>query len=260
MESTVLKQVARLLLLVATGAGFVSPGYALSPSELQQQIDSDQKITIIDIRPNAVYRKNHIQNAINIPASIVDRKNLPPLGRVVVYGEGIDIALLEQAVASLNAKPGIQAEALEGGFSAWSAKNKTIQRETGITSNQVRNLTYQELGKMADRHDVLLLVDLRMGTEQETLAEHFPNLRVYDPIDITREDVSKVEVSSYILQTIPKDNREVLILIDDGNGFSEKVADKLHAAGTKRVAILAGGEQALRVRGEFSEEVRNSGG
>jgi hypothetical protein len=51
-----------------------------------------------------------------------------------------------------------------------------------------------------------------------------------------------------------------LILIDDGNGYAEKVADKLHAAGTKRLAILAGGEQALRVRGEISEDVRNSGG
>jgi rhodanese-related sulfurtransferase len=246
-----------LSLIVGVGLGLLSSAYAISPVMLQQELDGGQKITIIDIRPNAMYQKSHIQNAINIPASIIERKKLPPLGRVVVYGEGIDIALLEQAVASLNAKPGIQAEALDGGFSAWSARNSTIQRETGITSSQVKNLTYQELRKMTQRNDVLLLVDLRMGTQQESLALHFPDTRVYDPIDSTRDDVTNVEVSSYILQILPKDNRKVLILIDDGNGFAEKVADKLHAAGTKRLAILAGGEQTLRVRGEISEEVRN---
>jgi rhodanese-related sulfurtransferase len=257
MLTTTLKHIARLSLVVGAGLAFLSSGYAISPVALKQQLDGGQKITIIDIRPNAIYQKNHIRNAINIPASILERKRLPPLGRVVVYGEGIDIALLEQAVSSLNAKPGIQAEALEGGFSTWSSRNSTIQGKTGITTSQVKNLTYQELRKMTQRNDVLLLVDLRVGTRQESLAEHFPGTRVYDPIASVRQDVTNVEVSSYILETIPKDNRQVLILIDDGNGFAEKVADKLHAAGTARLAILAGGEQALRVRGEISEQVRN---
>jgi rhodanese-related sulfurtransferase len=260
MLTIMLKHISRLFLVAGFGLGFLTTVYALSPVALEQELDGGQKITIIDIRPNAMYQKNHIQNAINIPASIIERKRLPPLGRVVVYGEGIDIVILEQAVSSLNAKPGIQAEALEGGFSAWSARNRTIQRETGITTSQVKNLTYQELRKMTDRNDVLLLVDLRMGMQQELLAEHFPRTRVYDPIDTTQDDVTNMKVSSYILQTLPKNNRKVLILIDDGNGFAEKVADKLHAAGTKRLAILAGGEQALRVRGEISEDVRNSGG
>ena len=254
------KQISRLVLIVGIGFGFHSSGYAISPADLAQELEGKQQLTIIDIRPNVLYSKNHIQNAINIPASIIDRKKLPALGRVVVYDDGIDIATLEQAVASLNAKPGIQAEPLEGGFSAWSSKNNVIQRETGLSGRQTRSLTYQMLQKMAERYDALLLIDLRMGTQQEPLYEHFPNVLVYDPIDTRQDDVANVKVSSYLLETIPKGNQKVLILIDDGNGFSEKVADKLHAAGTKRLAILTGGEQALRTRGEVTEEVRSSGG
>jgi rhodanese-related sulfurtransferase len=253
-----LKHVATLLLIF--GPGLFQSVLAINATALEHVIESNQKITIIDIRPNSLYRKNHIQNAINIPASIIDRKRLPALGRVIVYGEGIDIELLEHAVASLNSKPGIQAELLEGGFSAWAARHTVVQRQRGLDSSQTKSVTYQELLKMSKRYDALVLVDLRMGEEQESLAEHFPNVRVYDPIDTIADDVTNVVVSSYILETIPKTNRKVLILIDDGNGFSERVSDKLHAAGTKRLAILVGGEQALRTRGVMTEVTRNTGG
>ena len=259
MDNIMLKLIPRLLLAVAIGLGIQSPANAISPQELDLEISSGQKITIIDIRLNLHYRKNHIQNAINIPASHIDRKRLPSLGRVVVYDEGIDIEALEQAVTLLNAKPGIQAEALDGGFSAWSAHHKVVQLDRGLSARQSRSLTYQQLQKMSGRYDELLLVDLRMGQQQESLAEHFPNILVYDPIDTVQKEVANPEVSSYLLETIPKDNQKVLILIDDGNGFSEKVSDKLHAARIKRLAILVGGEKALRTRGETIEEVRESG-
>ncbi len=259
MDKIMLKLIPRLLLAVAIGLGFQSTANAISPQGLELEISSGQKITIIDIRANVIYRKSHIQNAINIPVSIIERKNLPRLGRVVVYGEGIDVSLLEQAVASLNAKPGIQAEPLDGGFAAWSARNNVVQRETGLSVRHTKTLSYQALQKMADRYDVLLLVDLRMGTQQDSLANHFPNLRVFDPIDTIQDDVSDPDVNSYILETIPRGNQEVLILIDDGNGLSDKVAAKLHAAGVKRLAILVGGQRALRTRGEVNQQVRKTG-
>ena len=250
------KQIAMLLLVL--GAGLVLPAHAINALALEQEIDSNQKITIIDVRPNAIYRKNHIQNAINIPVSIIERKRLPPLGRVVVYDDGIDIELLEKAVNALNAKPGIQAEALQGGYGAWSARHSVVQRQKGVSSSQTRNLTYQALQKMSLRSDALVLIDLRMSAEQESLAEHFPDVRVYDPIDRVDENSNR-QVDSYILQTIPKNNRKVLILIDDGDGFAEKVAHKLHAAGTKRLVILTGGEQALRTRGVITEQALSVG-
>lgn len=252
-----LKQFAVLLMVV--GIGFSQTGYAINSIGLEQLIASNEKITIVDIRPNVVYQKSHIRNAINISSLIIERKRLPPLGRVIVYDAGIDIEVLEQAVIALNAKPGIQAEALDGGFASWASRHEVIQRDKGLSSSQTRNLTYQKLVKMSARYDSLILVDLRMSRQQESLAEHFPNIRIYDPIDTTRDDTGNVEVSSYILQTIPKGNNKVLILIDDGNGFSEKVADKLHAAGTKRLAILVGGEQALQSRGVPSEKVSSTG-
>ena len=104
----------------------------------------------------------------------------------------------------------------------------------------------------------LILIDLRIGEKQEELTTHFPGVSIYDPVTDAPKK-SSAELFNSILARIPKSNRNILILIDDGSGLSEKIADKLHAAGTKRLAILAGGEQALRVRGEVSAVVRKSG-
>ncbi len=256
MDNPMIKHLAKLLLLV--GIGFGQPGYAVDAFTLDQLIKSNEKITIIDIRPNVLYRRSHIYNAINIQATIFDRKRLPPLGRVIVYDDGIDISLLENAVNALNAKPGIQAEALDGGFGAWSARHNVVQKQKGLSSRNIRNLSYRQLLKLSQRSETLALVDLRIGEPQESLAVHFPNVRVYDPIDRVQSGDKKLKVSSYILKAIPKTNLEILILIDDGNGFAEKVSDKLYAAGTRRLAILAGGELALRVRGEAGEGVSST--
>jgi len=248
-------------LVCCVGFFFAGPGYAISIQELNQKIENKEDLTIIDIRINVLYQNGHIHNAINIPASIMEHKKLPPLGKVIVYGDGIDDEDTENAVNYLNEKPGIQAEILDGGFSAWSAKHAMVQRHKGLSASKVKNIDYKKLQKMALKRKRLILVDLRMDSEQELLSEHFPNIKVVDPIKSTVNNKKKgkvnARISRAILSSLPKRNRNVLILIDDGNGFSEKVADKLHAAGTKRVAILSGGEQALRARGEITTEVRN---
>lgn len=250
------KRIILLLFALATG---LTPALAVTPQGLQQEIDAGTRLTIIDIRPNAVYRKSHIQNAINIPANLIGKKRLPPLGRVVIYNDGIDLETLDQAVAALNTKPGIQAEALEGGFTAWSSGQKVIQRKSGLGSSQIKSITYQTLVSMVEAQQPLALVDLRAGDEQEALADHFPGVPVVDPIHDVRENTKKMEIGSEILSIIPKQNLDVLILIDDGDGLADRVAEKLHAAGTKRLAILIGGERALEVRGIPTETVRSMG-
>lgn len=236
---------------------FTHAGYAISVEELNNKLGSGEKLTIIDVRANALYQQAHIHNAINIPASLVERKKLPQLGMVIVYGDGVDEEITDRAIEHLNSKPGIEADKLEGGFSSWSSKHNVVQREKGLTHSQTKNITYKKLQKMAGKGRSIVLVDLRVGDKQESLSEHFPDIQIHDPLN-SKKNTDKV--NSTVLAGIPKRNRKVIVLIDDGNGFSEKVADKLNASGTKRIAILSGGEKALRARGAITEEVRRSAG
>jgi len=249
-----------ILLIACLGLLLTQFSYAITAKALKRKLNQGEDITVIDVRLNAIYQQGHIHNAINIPASIIEHKKLPQLGDVVIYGDGIDDEGVDEAVMHLNEKPGINAEVLKGGFSAWSAKNSTVQRKSGLSPNQTKNITYKKLQKMVLKGKSVILVDLRVGTAQESLAEHFPNVRIHDPISSSQEDILGANVTSEILAGIPKRNRNVLVLIDDGDGVSETVANKLHAAGVKRLAILSGGEQALQARGESSETVHKSGG
>ena len=62
---------------------------AISPAEVQRKLSAGEKLTLIDVRPTALFKQGHIPNAINLPAAVVPHKQLPALGRVVVYDEGL---------------------------------------------------------------------------------------------------------------------------------------------------------------------------
>jgi len=256
----IMRKQKAVLLIACLGLLFTQFSYAITAKALKRKINKNADITIIDVRLNALYQQGHIHNAINIPASIIEHKKLPMLGDVVVYGDGIDDEGVDEAIAHLNDKPGINAEGLKGGYSKWSAKHNVVQRKNGLKLSQTKNITYKKLQKMILKGKSVILVDLRAGTTQESLAEHFPNTRIHDPISNPQESTGNLKITSQILAGIPKRNRNVLVLIDDGNGVSETVANKLHAAGAKRLAILSGGEQALQARGESSVTVHKSGG
>src|ERR1039458_9788558 len=96
---------------------FAAP--ALTVSDLQKQLAGGAKVTVVDIRSPLDFAQEHIPGAINIPASLCPLKQLPPLGKVVVYGDGLGRENIEAAAAALAAKPGLQVDILAGGFAGW---------------------------------------------------------------------------------------------------------------------------------------------
>ena len=63
-------------------------------------MEAKEKIVVIDVRSNSAYVDSHIPGTINIPARLCENKKLPPLGQVVVYGNGLNPGPAEQAVPS----------------------------------------------------------------------------------------------------------------------------------------------------------------
>ncbi len=217
---------------------------AVTPVELQDSIARRQHITIIDIRNSNFYKRDHIPGAINVPAAVVSVKRLPPLGRVIVYGDGIRTDLTREALVALNEKQGINAEMLEGGFGAWQDSKLQTTRRAGLSTTGLRYLTYQELQKASAVNPDIILVDLRSKGEQPLtdLGEDFPLQSV---IKLSRRQ------KGWDIGPCLKDSvrEKLFIFIDDGNDESIHAARQLSATGIKRIAVLVGGEVGLKRKG-----------
>ena len=222
--------------------------FAISPQQLQEMLDRGDEVTIIDIRSTVLYTEGHIPGAISIPSALITGKRLPPIGAVVVYGDGIRTDLTLEAVNSLNTRTGIQADMLEGGFAAWEAIELQTTHNSGFREERLPYLSYDEFEKVAAGNPDIVLVDLRSPSNNLTdLSEAFPGLNT---IRLNRklQSTGKEWDISRVTLTGGKDThyRRLYVLIDDGDGEAGKVAHRLKAAGIKRMAILTGGEQILR--------------
>ncbi len=232
------------LLLFVFACGAALSARAVSVAELQKQLAGGQKITVIDIRPTKLFAQGHIPGAISVPASLCPQKHLPPLGKVVIYDDGLGrqgTSALNAAAAALAAKPGITVDVLQGGFAAWESGQGLTTRGGGLKVESVNYITYSEL-QAAGSEDVVL-VDLRKLTgavlknssSLTDLTQEFPGWRVDTAMTAQKNTASGAA--------------PLLVLIDSADGTAEAAARLLKAQGIKRYAILVGGELAIQRKG-----------
>lgn len=222
---------------------------AISPEQVRQRLATGERITFLDVRPTALYKVSHIPNAINVPATLVPQKQLPPLGHVIVYDGGLGPDTAQSAAAALRLKKGISAEVLQGGFAAWEESGSSTTRPPGMTREELPMISYAQLKQTAPGD--LLLIDLRephrvaAGKPPEPpltdLTAEFPGVRVAQALP---QGPSGKAISS------GSRPQPLLVLIDNGNGAAERVARALKASGSRRFAILAGGESILTRKGQ----------
>lgn len=244
--------------LVSLLSGAALTAAAMDVNDLAARLAAGEKITVIDVRSAEFYQREHIPQAINVPAALCRERQLPPLGRVVVYDQGLGQTNAAYAATVLSQKPGITAEVLQGGFAAW----QTIKRETagrrGAAREEVPYISYQNL-KSTTAPDVML-VDLRADDPPRAkksaaadapltdLSAEFPKLPVVrSPFEVVR----RVKADS---STPP-----LLVLIDRGNGKAEATARALRANGMMRFVILAGGEEIIARQGQSGLQRSGSG-
>lgn len=229
--------------------------FGISVEQLREIKENQEKVTIIDIRNSHVYRECHIPGAINIPASLIGRKSLPAIGRVVVCGDGIDNEVTLKAVVSLNSKSGIEAERLDGGMQAWETFNFPDTRSGGFKRQMIHYLSYQQLEKVVKKNQDLIILDMRKKADNESelsnLNAKFPGVRT---LKLGRNKKSRDKGEKISLAGIgggkSVHHNRYYVLIDDGSGEAEGVAYRLKAAGIKRMSILAGGEIILSADGK----------
>jgi len=260
-----------LMLIAAGGLLAPPPSLAVTPDELRERLAGHENITVIDIRGQAEYSRGHVPGALNIPASIIGLKRLPPIGTVVVYGDGIRTDIALEAVEALNLKKGIAAEMLDGGFPAWDAFNLATSQNAGLEREQFTQLTHDDLVEAAKVNGDMVLVDLRGQTAVEMnrpaagpsrsaaapvdLKAKFPRLRSIKLRQKRTAAGEEWDIAAAILaREQQQPHRDLYVLVDAGNGESEKVARRLKGAGVRRIAILVGGEEILRQQGKETTE------
>lgn len=230
--------------LTAAVAGAMN-AHGVSVSELQQDLTAHTKVTVVDVRSATLFARSHIPGAINIPAVLCPAVKLPPLGKVIVYDEGLGRIAIDKAAASLAAKPGITVDVLTGGFAAWESANGMTSRGRGVRPEILNYITYGQL-KVAKASD-LVLVDLRKKPSPSMLALRDTGNPAAQPLtDLSTEFPGmKQTQSAFGMKGSP-----LLVLIDNGDGASEAMARKLKNSGNKRYVILAGGEKILTRHGQ----------
>lgn len=240
--------------LGAAGWAMTLGAAGMTVADLQRQLAGGGKITVVDVRSPELYSQAHIPGAINIPASLCPLKTLPPLGQVVVYGDGLGkeaASMVDDAAAALGKKPGITADVLQGGFATWESAQALTTRAAGMKSETFNYITYAEV--RAAHAGEVVLVDLRKPppTAHSSLAgganapsqpltdlsQEFPGLPLANSVP---------ERSSLARSGAPV----LMILIDSADGTAQEAARALKAGGARRYTILAGGELILARHGQ----------
>ncbi len=231
---------------------------AVSPTEVQSLLAAGEKITFLDVRSKVLFQQGHIPGAINVPASLVPAKQLPPLGRVVVYDDGLGRETALAAVTALNQKSGIAAEVLDGGFATWESARATTTKAAGMKPEEIQFITYADLNET--QSDNIVLVDLRKEPAQLRQASAAgPAVAPPEPLTDLRQQFTKVRGITRSPFDLPQTRQSsagdpapppLLVLIDSGDGSAQAMARTLKANGVTRFAILAGGEQILVRQGQ----------
>jgi rhodanese-related sulfurtransferase len=260
----------------------VNLGLAVTAEDLSRMLEEEGNITLVDTRYKNDYANNHIQGAINIPARACRLKNLPPLGRIIVYGDGVDTASAAQAAFFLNQKPGITAEILEGGLGRWETLQYPMSVKRGMTREELPAITYDSLTSVYKKNTDLIFVDLRRFPEGTTdvrqtsqyketktsvtqsgnftdISEQFPGATIVSSLPVSG---SKTASGARSIQSrIPSSDSgsHCYVLIDNCDGTAEKTARRMKARGIHRFVILTGGEKILSRKGKSGIQRLNGG-
>lgn len=243
--------------LCATLAIAAMSGFAATPTELDAMLKSGQKVTVIDLRSTGEYQSGHIIGAINIPHHIIGEKRLPPLGKVVAYSDGLTSAYLAESMTALNAKPGIQAESLEGGYAAWQTFTNVTAEAVSIHKATARTITYEEL--QATKGQNVIILDVRKDPAAVAKARGEP---VKDKVNLatfrqTNLPAAAITADAFGQLKRLKGNKKsfdraqsLLVVVDNDNASAMATAERIRQAGYERVVVLAGGEEIIRRQGK----------
>lgn len=250
----------------------------VSVASLADQLRAGEAPVLIDVRSSSAYQAGHIPNAINLPLSVMESRALPPLGEVILYGDGLGHLDMEQARELMQQKPDIACRVLEGGYAAWQTRSGVTTGEKGLQRDRAAVITYEDL--MKNRGEGLVIYDLRKpqpttggaslaasSDEGDGLRAKLPEARLASgsPLALLKSTSAPpqggaslasfsgasggADSANPLLRENTMATDELIVLVDDDNQTATDLARQLRAGGFQRVVVLAGGDLILKFEG-----------
>lgn len=158
MNTMKMQKLTRILMALGAVLPLSGAAQAITASELAELQREGGQVRLIDVRPSARFKLGSIPGAMSVPAAVLLEKNFAPLGRVVLFSDGLGDIDMARYVEALNQRAGVQAEALEGGFAAWLDERRVTTAASGLARATPPMISYQRLEALTGP---VVMVDLR---------------------------------------------------------------------------------------------------
>lgn len=264
--------------LLFAGVLAANSALAMTPTDLAARLARSENIILIDVRSPTIYASGHIPGAMNIPLGLLPLKQLPASLPVIVYGDGLGVIDDSQALAVARSKVGVNADVLDGGYSAWLSDTRLSTAMPGVGRERLPGITYDQL-VAAGKND-MVLVDLRRSgavvatatassKERQSAAVAVPDVvaafaaKLGVPVvtsngsiatAVTRAQSPSLNVAAAPARAAAPsatggNSSRLLVLVADSDTAANEAARQLRASGQYRFTILIGGTESIRYEG-----------
>lgn len=244
---------AALTLTLAGLLALLAPEARAATADEVRARMADDPPTLIDVREPGVYTHGHVDGALNMPARGLAERALPPLDDLVLYGSGLDDPEVVALAGRLSERLGQRVEVLEGGWLAWLEAGGRVDAPGGLFQGDFPEITFDQVAALVGT-PALVLVDLRSPAAERTDLRlgRWAEVRRIGPVNGYRATESELRaVAAAVLGDRRGGAPALYVLVDDTGGESARgLARRLFGAGLRRMAILIGGEAALKADGE----------
>ena len=153
-----MQKLMRSMVLCGTVILLVPAVRAMTAAELARLRQEGAMVRLIDVRSSSRFKMGSIPGAMSVPSAVLLEKNFAPLGRVVLFSDGLGDIDMNRYLEALNQRPGVQAEALEGGYAAWLDEGQVTTAPTGMRRAKPSMISYAKLETL---QVPVIVVDLR---------------------------------------------------------------------------------------------------
>jgi len=257
----------RMLLVTLTYILTFQSAPAITADALAKALGRGEPIKLLDLRPRLRFEAGSIPGAMNIPASVILEKQLPPLARAVLFDDGLGTIDVSAIAATLNQRPGWKVDVLTGGYAAWHALQAAPDTAAaGLHSEQIQQIGYDQLNQLVEP---VVLLDMRPAPLQAAATVQANAVPVADPL---RDFCGKKSNRSYC-ENLPELRQRhqpphqqttrgrtpltvksatpspLIVLVHAVNADTHETCRRLRAEGYTRVVVLTGGDEAIQLEG-----------
>lgn len=153
-----------LLIMGLAATPVVAAGWQwIAPQRVHSMVKEGSGLWLVDVRIGSAFDQGHIEGAVNIPADLLQVRNLPKAKIIVLADDSLGLQNARKGAEILLKKGYEKVFILEGGLPAWQAESLP---STGKSEGHLRPVMWDELAWARTNGIRIRLLDLRDKDER----------------------------------------------------------------------------------------------